>query len=53
MLTCIICIQKHCDDASSEPEILDCLKRVKDEDGFDASCRAVVMRRLITQAHGK
>ncbi|KAK7475018.1 hypothetical protein BaRGS_00033765 [Batillaria attramentaria] len=48
--TCKKMIRKHCGDSKTEPEILDCLKRQKDDDDFDDKCRRIVVQRQITQA---
>ncbi|KAK7114849.1 Golgi apparatus protein 1-like [Littorina saxatilis] len=48
--SCKKMIRKHCDTSGSEPEILDCLKKAKDGEGFDDKCRRIVIQRQITQA---
>ena len=49
----VFILQKHCDPTSTEPDILDCLKKAKDDDDFDDKCRRIVIQRQITQARGK
>ncbi|XP_041376284.1 Golgi apparatus protein 1-like [Gigantopelta aegis] len=44
-------IEEHCDQTQDEPEILECLKKHKNDHLFDSKCRQVILRRQVLQSH--
>ncbi|ESO98200.1 hypothetical protein LOTGIDRAFT_114272 [Lottia gigantea] len=43
-------IEEHCADKETEVDILECLKRSKNDANFDNTCRTVILRRQISQS---